>query len=138
MTRKEAREAVFSLLFETDFRKDATPEEVFDGAIELRELETDEYVKSAYFGAVEKMSFADELIEKYSRGWKIARIAPVSRATMRLAVYEMYFRDDVPDNVAVNEAIELIKKYDDAEKARPFVNGILNSILRAKKAEENA
>ena len=138
MTRKEAREAVFSLLFEKDFRKDATPEEVFDGAVEFRSLEADEYVRSTYFGAIEKMPFCDELIEKYSRGWKISRISPVSRAIMRLSVYEMYFRDDVPDNVSLNEAIELVKSFDDADKARPFVNGVLNSVMRAKKAEENA
>lgn len=138
MTRKEAREAVFSLLFEKDFRKDATPEEVFDGAVEFRSLEADEYVRSTYFGAIEKMPFCDELIEKYSRGWKISRISPVSRAIMRLSVYEMYFSDDVPDNVSLNEAIELVKRFDDADKARPFVNGVLNSVMRAKKAEENA
>ncbi len=138
MTRKEAREAVFSLLFEKDFRKDATPEEVFDGAVEFRSLEADEYVRSTYFGAIEKMPFCDELIEKYSRGWKISRISPVSRAIMRLSVYEMYFRDDVPDNVSLNEAIELVKRFDDADKARSFVNGVLNSVMRAKKAEENA
>ena len=135
MTRKEARAEVLSLLFETEFHDGETPEQIIDRAVELRELDDNEYIRETYFGIMDKRDFVDEKIGTYSHGWKKERISPVSRAIMRLAIYEMYFRDDVPDNVAVNEALELVKIYDDADKVKAFVNGILNSVLQAKKTE---
>ena len=75
----------------------------------------------------------DATIERHSNGWKVARLTRVSRAVIRLCVYEMANATDVPATVAINEAIELSKKYDD-EKARSFVNGVLNGI----KAEYDA
>lgn len=135
MTRKESRAEVLSLLFETEFHDGETPEQIIDRAIEIRDLEDNEYIRETYFGIMEKRDFVDEKIGAFSHGWKKERISPVSRAIMRLAIYEMYFRDDVPDNVAVNEALELVKIYDDADKVKSFVNGILNSVLQAKKTE---
>lgn len=135
MTRKESRAEVLSLLFETEFHDGETPEQIIDRAIEIRDLEDNQYIRETYFGIMEKRVFVDEKIETFSHGWKKERISPVSRAIMRLAIYEMYFRDDVPDNVAVNEAVELVKIYDDADKVKAFVNGILNSVLQAKKTE---
>ena len=60
-------------------------------------------------------------------GWKTERMSRVSHAILRLAVYEMLYRDDIPSRVTLNEAIELTKKFD-AERAKAFVNGILNSV----------
>ncbi|MCQ2353558.1 MAG: transcription antitermination factor NusB [Clostridia bacterium] len=134
MKRKEARAQVLSLLFETGFRKDETPAEIYARATEIRELEDDDYIRDSYFGVMDNIEFTDEKIAAFSHGWKTERISPVSRAIMRLAIYEMYFRDDVPDNVAVNEAVELVKVYDDEDKVKAFVNGILNSVLQEKKS----
>ena len=67
------------------------------------------------------------MIGKHSKGWKTERMTRLSRSVLRLCVYEMLFEKDIPYSVSINEAIELTKKFDD-EKARPFVNGILNSV----------
>ena len=68
----------------------------------------------------------NEVIGKHSRGWKTERMSKLSRSILRLCVYEMLY-EEIPHNVSINEAVELCKKFDD-DKARPFVNGILNSV----------
>ena len=129
MTRREAREAVFGLIFESEFRKDESAEEIYYSSVENREISEDEYIKKAYFTVVEKKEEIDGLIGEHSNGWKTSRLTAVSRSVLRLCVYEMLYEDEIPYNVSINEAVELSKKYDD-EKARPFVNGVLNSIKK--------
>ena len=121
------REAVFGLLFESDFRRDETPEEVFATYCEQNGEPEGDYVKNVYFGVCEKQAEIDAVIERHSNGWKVSRLTRVSRAIIRLCVYEMAYEKDVPGVVAINEAIELSKKYDD-DKVRGFVNGVLNGI----------
>ena len=78
----------------------------------------------------------DEIIVRHSNGWKPSRISPVSRSAIRLCIYEMLYMDDIPANVSLNEAIELVKTFDD-EKMRGFVNGLLNGAkneIESKKA----
>lgn len=132
MTRREAREASLELLFEKGFRDDEAPELILARAIEMREIKINDYVKTVFFGVCENLEFIDSLLEKHSHGWKKTRISPVSRAALRLAIYEMYFCEDVPDTAAINEALELVKKYDDADKVKAFVNGVLNAVLKEK------
>ena len=121
------REAVFGLLFERDFRRDETPEEVYATWCEQNGEPEGDYVKDTFFGVCNAQDEIDATIERHSNGWKVTRLARVSRAVIRLCVYEMANVKDVPAAVAINEAIELSKKYDD-EKARGFVNGVLGSI----------
>lgn len=127
LTRKEARETAFCLLFETEFHGEDDPRAVYDTAVENREIADDEYVKNIYFGVREHLEELDTLMEKYSNGWKVSRISPVSRSVIRLCIYEMLYREDIPSAVSLNEAVELVKKYDD-QKMRPFVNGLLNGV----------
>ena len=134
MTRREAREVTLELLFEMGFRTDETPEVILERALQMRETSVNEYVKRVFFGVYENLEFIDSILEKHSHGWKKTRISPVSRAAIRLAIYEIYYCDDIPDTASINEAIELIKKYDDADKVRPFVNGVLNAALKDKNA----
>lgn len=129
MTRREARVAVFALLFESEFRKDESAEEIYYSSVENREISDDEYIKKAYFTVVDKKNEIDGLIGEHSNGWKTNRLNVVSRSLLRLCVYEMLYEDSIPYNVSINEAVEISKKYDD-EKARPFVNGVLNSIKK--------
>jgi N utilization substance protein B len=129
MTRKIARENAFLLMFEGVCKKDETAEEIFSKATEIRELEADEYVKKVFFGFYANERLIDEVIEKSLLGWKKERISPVSLAVLRLAAYEMLFMEDIPSRVSINEAVELSKKYDE-DKARPFINGVLNSIKK--------
>lgn len=129
MQRKLARENAFILIFESVCKKDEGSEEIFEKAIETRELEYDDYVKNVFFGSYEHASEIDALTEKHLKGWRSERISPVSRAIIRLAAYEIMFISDIPARVSINEAIELAKKYDD-EKSYSFVNGVLNSVAK--------
>ncbi|MBE6554289.1 MAG: transcription antitermination factor NusB [Ruminococcaceae bacterium] len=137
MTRKEAREAVFQLLFETEFRADEDPREIYAISEENRELCANEYLKESYFGVLEHREAIDEMIVRHSNGWKPSRISPVSRCVIRLCIYEMCYREDIPRAVSLNEAVELVKKYDE-EKMRPFVNGLLNGVKNELEAAGKA
>ena len=136
--RRLAREAVFTLLYETEFHEGDTPEAVFELAVAERDLDTaNKYLKETYFGVMEHMEEVDSLIGKHAKGWKTNRLSRVSRAVLRLATYEMLYAKDVPQAVAINEAVELSKEFDDP-KARPFINGILNSVKNELEAEASA
>ena len=115
------------LLFEQEFRAGETPEEIYEISLDNREIEDDEYLRRVFFGTNENLSQIDEMIGKHAHGWKTERMSRVSRALCRIAVYEMLFEKDIPAPVSINEAIELCKKYDE-EKARRFVNGVLNAV----------
>ena len=127
MNRREAREAVFHLLFETEFRQEEPKEDIFATSVAHREIEENEYIRGVYFGVWEHLDELDALINKHAHGWKTTRISRVSRSILRLAVYEMLYELEIPYSVSINEAVELTKKFDE-ERARPFVNGILNSV----------
>ena len=127
MNRTQAREAVFTLLFEKEFRADEGGEDIFEISVDNREIEVDEYIRSVYFGVAEHLEEIDALITDNARGWKVSRISAVSRSILRLAVYEMLYCEDIPESVSLNEAIELCKKYDEG-KARAFLNGVLNGV----------
>ena len=136
MTRKEAREAVFGLIFETEFRSEETAEDIYESSVENREIGDDEYIKSAFFTVCEKRDEIDAIIGDHADGWKTNRLTNVSRSILRLAVYEMLYDESIPYSVSINEAVELAKKFDD-EKARPFINGVLNSVKSALEAKAN-
>ena len=136
LKRKEAREQVVSLLFETEFKVEDRIEEVFAISVENREIPADDYIKRAYFGVYENQEKIDGLLGAHSNGWKTNRLSKLSRSVMRLAVYEMLFEEDIPYSVSINEAVELTKKYDDP-KARAFVNGVLNSVKNELETEKD-
>ncbi|MBO5294527.1 MAG: transcription antitermination factor NusB [Clostridia bacterium] len=137
MTRKEAREEVFRLLFETEFRTEEDPNEIFAISEENREVASNEYIKTVYFGVREHLEEIDALIVRHSNGWKPSRISPISRSVIRLSIFEMLYMKDVPAAVSLNEAIELVKRFDDL-KMKNFVNGLLNGVkteIEAARAE---
>ncbi len=127
ISRREAREYIVGLIYETEFRADEDKEKIFESSAESREIPNDKFIKEAYFSVCEKREEIDALIAKHSVGWKTERLTRVSRAILRLAVYELAFADDIPSRVSINEAVELSKKFDD-EKAKAFINGILNAV----------
>ncbi len=139
--RRAAREAVLALLFETEFHGDEAPETVYLRAAEARGLgeipegdgtaavdpRDEKYIRATYLGIMENLSVIDALIGRHATGWRTGRLSRVSRAVLRLGVYELAFDEKIPAPIAINEAVELSKKYD-APKARAFVNGVLNAI----------
>ena len=127
ISRKEARQAVFELLFAAEFQNALTAEELFASEKEARELSDDAYLRDAFFGVLSHKEELDALINRHAKGWKIERISRVSRSILRLAVFEMLYLSDIPLNVSMNEAVELSKTFDE-EKARSFVNGVLSGV----------
>ena len=87
------------------------------------------YIIEVVNGVAEKRDEIDELIKKYSVGWNLNRISRIAMAIMRVAVYESKYLDEVSEKSAINEAVEIAKKYDSAETVS-FINGILGSIVR--------
>lgn len=126
--RRLARENGFALLYESEFHADASPEAIFDLAVADRDINgDDEYLRKIFFGTMTHMEELDALIGRHAKGWKTNRLSRVSRAILRLATYEMMYVEDVPPAVAINEAVELTKQFDDP-KARAFINGVLNAV----------
>ena len=142
MTRRELREAVLQMLFETEFRRDELPEDIFMISAENREYGPAEQneIRKIYFDVLANKELIDGLINECSSGWKTTRITRLSLSIMRLCVYEMLFRDDIPAAVSLNEAVELSKTFDEP-KAKPFINGVLNGVknkLEASKKPEGS
>lgn len=126
MNRREAREEAFYLLFEREFQQDKSPDEIYALSCENRDIQEDQFIKTLYYGVCEHMEELDDLLVKHSNGWKPSRMTPVSRCAARMCLYELRYMEDIPSAVSLNEAVELVKKFDDP-KMRTFVNGLLNS-----------
>lgn len=135
LKRREAREILIGLLFESEFRADENYVEIYARSAEEREIPDDPYIKQAYYTIFERQETIDEQIGKHAHGWKTSRMSKLSRSILRLAVYEMLYEEEIPYSVSINEAVELSKKFDD-EKARSFINGILNSVKNELEAEK--
>lgn len=128
MNRRQARESAFSILFETLFLEDSW-EDLVKFARELGVLSFDSYSKSIIKGAIDMRKDLDDKIAPYLRGWDISRISRVSLAILELAFYEILYVDEVKPPIAINEAVELAKKYASPEDAS-FINGVLGSLVR--------
>lgn len=153
MTRGNARELALHLIYSHSFTSDDPQqvvktrlEEEYYGCLaqendvyaELPSRRQVKYLDQVVAGVHAEQAELNEIIGKFSIGWDVTRISRLSRAIMQLAIYEMLHFEDVPDNVAVSEAVRLTKKYDTDSAA--FVNGILGSYVRSRQpqaAEEN-
>jgi len=130
MTRREAREQAFIVLFEKIFDNDASISEIVTTAKEAELIKINGFAENI-LGVVEAhLTEIDEIIETSSQDWTISRLPKVSLAILRLAVAEIKYIDDVPNGVAVNEAVELAKKYGTNDDAA-FINGILGTVAKA-------
>lgn len=129
MTRKQAREQAFILIFEKSFRPDEDVLDMAEDAYEEDQIEKDDFALMLAKKTQDNLEDIDIYIEKYSRGWSIKRTPRVPLAILRIAVCEMLYVDEVPVSVSINEAVELAKTYA-SEKDSSFVNGILGSISR--------
>lgn len=127
LNRRSSREAVLGLIFENEFGLYDDKTELYENAVAARGIEENEYIRTLYFGILEKRDVLDAYIEKYAKGRTLARISKIAKAVMRISIYEMLYIDDIPASVSINEAVELAKMYDD-DKTKAFVNGILNAV----------
>lgn len=127
MKRRELREHIFEILFRVEFMNEEDMKEQMELFFEdLEEAKTSDvdYIKNKYLAVREKMQLIDIMIDEKSTGWKTNRMGKVELTILRLAVYEMLFDDDVPATVAINEAVELAKKYG-GDDTPAFINGVL-------------
>lgn len=129
MTRKQAREEAFILVFEKEFN-DNSVEDILETAAEARDLVPDDYINTVFKGVYERLPELDSLISENSVGWSIGRISKTALCIMRLAIFEMKYIEEIPVSVSINEAVELCKKYA-TENDASFVNGILSTVAKA-------
>lgn len=126
VNRREAREKAFQILFQIDMN-DIDAKEAIDHVLEGEMV--DAYLHQVVFGVKEKKEEIDQWIEQFLEHWTMKRIAAVERTLLRMAVYEIKYVDDVPDKVALNEALELAKLYGD-DKSSSFIHGVLSKMLK--------
>lgn len=129
MTRTEEREQAFVIVFEKAFNNDVDVDDLISYAKEVELFSESLFSESLAKSVFENIVSIDEIIEKYSIGWKKERLPKVSLSILRIALCEIMYVDSIPDSVSVNEAVELAKKYA-TESDASFINGILGSYLR--------
>lgn len=140
MTRKRIRENLYIMLFQTNFHVEE--EQIEQADIYLDRLEDGDATKKAktelrerFQSVLHHLEEIDKLIEEKSKGWAVSRLAKADLTIMRLAVFEILYDEEVPNGVAINEAVELAKKYG-GDKSSGFVNGVLASVAREQGAEK--
>ncbi len=140
MKRRELREHIFELLFRVEFNdREEMPEQMklfFESLPELAP-EDQSYIEKKYERIMEKLPEIDQILGGAAEGWKLSRMGKAELTILRLAVYEMEFDEDVPVGVAVNEAVELSKKFG-GDGAPSFVNGVLGKVGKMEEAEAAA
>lgn len=149
MTRNTAREIATHLAYELSFT-DLPVEAFLDERVssdsfadlapecgiyeDLPNEKQAQYIRRLVTGVAEHAAELDTYIEKYAKGWRFERISLVASAIMRVAMFEILYMPDIPDGVAINEAIEIAKKYEEPKTVQ-FMNGILGSFLREEVKE---
>lgn len=131
MTRKELREHIFKMVFQIEFNEAADMQEQLDLYLEELENAVDkdiDYIKNKYEAIAARTEEIDVILNETSSGWKTTRMNKVDLAILRLAVYELKWDEDIPKGVAINEAVELAKKFS-SESAPAFINGVLAKIV---------
>jgi transcription antitermination protein NusB len=130
MNRKLSREKTMELLFGMTLSKD-TIEEAIEGFVDNYEGEIKEidltYVKQALIGIENNKEVIDKVIEENLHNWKLERISKVNLSILRLSTYEVLYDQEIPRSVAINEALEITRRYSD-EKSVGFINGVLDKI----------
>ena len=130
MSRRASRDIAMKLLYQLEIQKDNKEEQIKDSLNDSLSNYIDrKYITDIIYGVHDNLEHIDSIISNQLRGWKINRISKVDLSILRLSIYEICFRDDIPFNVSVNEAIELAKKYSSSESAS-FINGILSKVMQ--------
>jgi N utilization substance protein B len=127
-SRRRSRELAMQALFYMDMRKtyDSDSLEKFCDSFAPAKKSVP-FFSELVNGVLEHRKEIDALIERFSSNWKLSRMSPVDRNILRIAVFELLFRSDIPAKVSINEAIDIGKKYG-SEESGSFINGILDSI----------
>ncbi|MDN6626337.1 MAG: transcription antitermination factor NusB [Pisciglobus halotolerans] len=138
LTRREIREKALQTLFQLSVNKELSKEIAMIQALEsdqddeVTEEEIPAYLRFLVIGVLENQELIDQKIQSCLEKWSINRLAKTDLLIMRIAVFEIVYVEDVPDRVALNEALEITKRYSD-DKSRKFVNGVLANIVKDEK-----
>ncbi len=131
MTRRDIREHLFRMLFRKDFHEPSELNEqmelYFDTLEDANEADL-EYIENRFKNITDKLGEIDVMLSDATSGWKLNRMGKVDLNIMRLATYEIKFDDEIPTKVAINEAVELAKKYG-GDSSASFVNGVLAKVI---------
>lgn len=133
MTRREAREQALCLVFEGIFN-DEPLDDILNLAAQARDLVPDPFAEQLAEGVFAHKAELDTKIEAYAIGWKKERLSRVVLTILRIAVFELLYLPEIPASVAINEAVELAKKYG-GDGDSGYVNGVLGAFVRAEKAD---
>lgn len=137
MKRHEQREQIFKLLFRVEFNSpEDMPEQVklfLEDNEEITYQKDADYIADRFSLIQEKLPELDKLLNDNTEGWDTTRIGKVELAALRLAVYEIVYDKDIPESVAINEAVEIVKKYGQ-DASGGFVNAILGKIVKLGEA----
>ena len=138
MGRREQREQIFKLLFRVEFNSpEEMPEQIklfMEDNEEVTYQKDVDYIEKRFAKIQEKLPDIDKLLNENTEGWDTTRMGKVELTVLRLAVFEIVFDADIPGSVAINEAVELAKKYGQ-ENSGGFVNAILAKIVKLGKNE---
>lgn len=133
MLRSQVREEIFKIIFRAPFMEESEMEEQIAFSLEDLEGKSQEnqnYIRNKVHSILEHMEEIDSKIESSCEGWNLNRIGKAEITIMRIAVYEILFEEEVPEKVAINEAVELTKTYCD-EDAKGFVNAVLGKVVKS-------
>ncbi|MFU0823808.1 transcription antitermination factor NusB [Clostridium sp.] len=132
MNRRKTREIAMKLLFEMSINKESY-EEILNNFKENTEMDLHDvdfsYVESIIKGINENLELIDRKIESNLKNWKLNRLSKIDLSILRISTYEIVFNEDIPNKVAVNEGIELAKKYS-TDNSPSFINGVLGSMVQ--------
>jgi N utilization substance protein B len=134
MSRRTARKHVLNILFQTEFNTDTALNDIIATySEEIEEIDSRDlpFIQNELEGIISENEALTETINSAATGWSVDRMSKVDAAILKIAVYEMLYCEDVPDRVAVNEAVELAKEYS-SDKAPKFVNGVLGKVIKNK------
>jgi N utilization substance protein B len=130
--RSKARKRAVDVLYEADLRE-ADPLATLADRVALADPPINAYTIELVEGVTAHRPRVDEILAEYAEGWSVSRMPDVDRAVLRLAVYELLWRDDIPSAVVIDEAVELVKSLSTDESPR-FVNGVLSRVLQEQPA----
>lgn len=129
MTRHEARELAFVIVFEKSFQPELSVVEIIESAVELELFPTNKFAEKLAKKVYDNIEVIDKAIAESLIGWSSERISKVTRSILRIAVCELMFSEDVPVGVAINEAVEIAKKFAAPEDAS-YINGVLGALAK--------
>lgn len=126
--RSKARKRALDYLYAAEMRGES-PLTRLEGAVADGEGHTNPYTETLVRGVVDQQARLDELLARYSRSWELSRMPAVDRNILRLGLWELLYADDVPDAVAVDEAVDLARQLS-TDDSPTFINGILGALMR--------